>query len=90
MFAHIPVEDKASAFDAMMQMMQGKGRLVHMKRRTKEVKTGPNETVIVTEDYPVYEFVMRVDGHDDLAAAVLKLLPSNADVCGLPRGEKDK
>ncbi len=77
MFDHIPEEDKASAFDALMKMMQGKGRFVHMKRRTKEARTGPNETVIVTEDCPVYEFVMRVEGHDDFAAAVLKLLPSN-------------
>ncbi len=78
MFDHIPAEDKAAAFDALVKEFQGKGRFVHMKRRTKEVKTWPYETVIVAEDYPVYEFVMRVDGHDDFAAAVLKLLPANA------------
>ena len=82
MFDHIPTEDKAAAFDALMQMMQRKGRFVHMKRRTKEVKTGPDETVIVTEDYPVYEFVMRVDGHDDFVAGGLKLLPANAGLTG--------
>ena len=69
--------EKAAAFDALLNEFQGKARFVHMKRRTKEVKTGPYETVIVFEDYPVYEFVMRVDGHDDFAAAVLSLLPAN-------------
>ena len=77
MLDHIPNEIKAAAFDALVREFQGKGRFVHMKRRTKEVKTGPNEVVIVAEDYPVYEFVMRVDGHDDFAAAVLELLPAN-------------
>ena len=77
MFDHIQVEDKAAAFDALVKEFQGKGRFLHMKRRTKEVWTGA-ETVIVTEDLPVYEFVMRVDGHDDFVAAVLALLPANA------------
>ncbi len=82
MLDSISIEDKAAAFDALVKEFQGRGRFVHMKRRPKEVKTGPNETVIVAEDYPVYEFVMRVDGHDDFAAAVLKLLPANAEVSG--------
>ena len=85
MFDHIPTEDKAAAFDALVKEFQGKGRFVHTKRRTKEVKTGPYETVIVSEDYPVYEFVMRVDGHDDFAAAVLELLPANVQGKGPAR-----
>ena len=83
MLDSISIEDKAAAFDALVKEFQGMGRFVHMKRRPKEVKTGPNETVIVAEDYPVYEFVMRVEGHDDFAAAVLKLLPANARGNGL-------
>lgn len=73
---HVSIEDKAAAFDALVREFQGKARLVHRKRRTKEVKTGPgaHEVSIVHEDYPVYEFVLRVDGHDDFAAAILALL----------------
>lgn len=73
----ISIEEKAAAFDALVREFQGKGRRVCMKRRTKEIKTGPHETTIVFEDYPVYEFVMRVDGHNDFAAAVLSLLTAN-------------
>ena len=70
------IEEKAAAFDALVREFQGKGKFVCMKRRIKEVKTGPYETTIVAEDYPVYEFVMCVDGHNDFAAAVLSLLPA--------------
>lgn len=69
----LTTNEKAAAFDALVTEFQGKGRFVNMKRRTKEVKTGPYESVIIYEDYPVYEFVMRVDGHDNFAAAVLEL-----------------
>lgn len=74
LLGRVPIEDKAAVFDALVREFQGKGRFVHKKRRTKEVKTGPYETEIVFEDYPVYEFILRVDGHNDFAAAILALL----------------
>lgn len=74
LLGRVSVEDKAAVFDALVRKFQGKAQFVHKKRRTKEVLTGPNETHIIYEDYPVYEFVLRVDGHDDFAAAILKLI----------------
>ena len=75
----VAIEDKATVFDALVREFQGKARFVHKKRRTKEVKTGPHEVKIAFEDYPVYEFILRVDGHDDFAAAILALIkrPNN-------------
>ena len=74
LLGRVPAEDKAAVFDALVREFQGKGRFVGNKRRTKEVKTGPHETEIVYEDYPTYEFILRVDGHGDFAAAILALL----------------
>jgi hypothetical protein len=67
-------EDKAAVFDALVRELQGKGRYLHTARRTKEIKTGPYESEIVCEDYPVYGFVMRVDGHSDFLSALLQML----------------
>ena len=80
----LSIEEKAAAFDALVREFKGKARFVCMKRRTKEIKTGPYETTVFAENYPVYEFVMRVDGHNDFGAAVLSLLPANAEVTGGP------
>jgi hypothetical protein len=83
MLDHISIEDKAAAFDAMVKEFQGKGRYVFMKRRDRVVTTGVSagitEAICVTDDYPVYEFVMRVDGHNDFASAVLALLPKRGE-----------
>lgn len=68
------VEDKAAVFDALVREFQGKGRFLHTVRRIKEIKTGPYESEIVCEEYPVYEFVMRVDGHEDFLSALLQML----------------
>ena len=77
------LEDKAAVFDALVREFQGKGRYLHTARRTKEIKTGPYESEIVCEDYPVYEFVMRVDGHSDFLSALLQMLKRpNAGVTG--------
>lgn len=73
--ASVPTEEKAKVFDALVREFQGKARFIHTKWRTKERNnTGANEAAIVREEYPVYEFVLRVDGHDDFAAAILALL----------------
>ena len=72
----ISIEDKAAVFDALVQELHGKAFFTHKKRRTKEVKTGPYETEIVYEDYPVYEFTLRVEGHDDFLSAIMALLPN--------------
>ena len=72
----ISIEDKAAVFDALVQEFHGKARFAHKKRRTKEVKTGPYETEIAYEDYPVYEFTLLVDGHDDFLSAIMALLPN--------------
>ena len=72
----ISIEDKAAVFDALVQEFHGKACLAHKKRKTREVKTGPYETEIVYEDYPVYEFTLRVDGHDDFLSAIMALLPN--------------
>ena len=79
------IEDKAAVFDALVREFQGKGRFLRTVRRTKEIKTGPYESEIVCEDYPVYEFVMRVDGHGDFLSALLQMLKRpNVEVTGSP------
>lgn len=86
LLGRVPTEDKAAVFDALVREFQGKARYITTKRRTKEVRTGPGpgEVEIICEDYPVYEFRFRVDGHSDFAAAILALLKRpNAGVTGL-------
>jgi hypothetical protein len=74
LLGRIAIEDKAAVFDAFVREFQGKARFVHNKRRTKEKITGAGEVEITHEDYPVYEFILRVEGHDAFAAAILALL----------------
>lgn len=51
---------------------KGKGRLAGYKRIFKKaIKTSISETEIVSEELPVYEFVICVDGHDDLLTAII-------------------
>lgn len=70
----IPIEDKAAIFDNLVHIFQGKGKFIGYKHVTKEVQTGPNETKLVIKDVPIYEFILRVDGHNDFLSALLALV----------------
>jgi len=74
LLGRVTAEDKAAVFDELVRTFQGKWRFVGNRRKTEEVKTGPHGMEIIFKDYPVYEFVLRVDGHNDFAAALLTLL----------------
>lgn len=74
MLNKISIEDKAAVFDALVRNFQGKAIFIHHVRSTKKVKTGANVEEIIYVDQPVYEFRLRVLGHDNYIEAILSLI----------------
>lgn len=67
---------KAKAFDHLMDVLKGKWKLVGHKRilRQPYPYCYNDEEDVYTDDVPVYEFRIRIDGTPDLRVSLLELV----------------
>lgn len=69
-----PDVDKVMVFDLLVEMMQGTGKHITTYYKYATKGTGFHAGQYVRVGIPVYEFVLRMNGHDDFLDGVLKLL----------------
>lgn len=78
---------KAKAFDNLMIVLDGKEKCIDNYRRSKASNGYPNyaELTVITEDVPVYQWVILIDGRKDLKQLLLDGAAESIEKEGTPK-----